>query len=81
MDEVFVGLIEMFPYGFAPMGWSLCNGAVLQCSQYSDLSSLIGAKFGGDGVKTFALPNLMGIEPVPGTNYYIALFGIYPQRS
>lgn len=79
MDNPFIGLIKMFPYDFSTMGWALCNGDLLQISQYSDLYALIGTKFGGDGVKTFALPNLMGTEPVPGINYYIVTSGISPQ--
>ncbi len=81
MDEAFIGQIELFPYGYEPMDWALCDGRLLAIAQYNALFSLIGSHYGGDGQTTFALPNLKGTEPVPGTNYYIALFGIYPSRD
>lgn len=81
MDEALIGQIELFPYSYEPMDWALCDGRLLAVNQYTALFSLIGNKFGGDGVTTFALPNLKGTEPIPNTNYYIALNGLYPQRS
>lgn len=79
--ETFIGAIELFPYGFEPMDWFLCNGRLLQISQYDVLYSLIGNQFGGDGSTNFALPNLLGTEPMPGMNFYIAIAGEYPVRS
>ncbi|SFR75356.1 phage tail protein [Anaeromicropila populeti] len=81
MDEPFLGEIELFPYGFAPRGWLLCNGALLAVTSNQALYSLIGNKYGGSAVTTFAVPNLLGAEPVPYMNYYIAITGLYPQRS
>ncbi len=79
--ETFIGAIELFPFSFEPLYWFLCDGRLLQISQYSPLYSLLGNQFGGDGVTTFALPNLLGTEPIPGTNFYIAYEGDYPPRS
>ncbi len=79
--DYFLGQIELFPYSFAPMGWLLCNGAILQIQQNTALYSLIGTKFGGNGTTTFALPNLQGAEPTPGTGFYICVSGIYPTRD
>lgn len=81
MDMPFLGQIELFPYGFAPMGWMLCNGAILNVSQNSALFSLLGANFGGNGSSTFGIPNLTGAAPIPNTAYYIATQGLYPTRS
>lgn len=78
--DYYIGGIVLFPYGFAPMGWLLCDGTVLNVNQYQALYSLLGPRFGGNGSTTFALPNLMGAEPIPGMNYYIAYEGIYPSR-
>ncbi|PKM39733.1 MAG: phage tail protein [Firmicutes bacterium HGW-Firmicutes-8] len=80
MDN-FIGQIELFPYGYEPVGWALCDGRLLPINAYSALFSLIGNKYGGDGQTNFALPNLKGTEPIPNTNYYIALEGIYPTRD
>ncbi len=50
----------MFAGNFAPQGWAFCNGALLAIAQNSALFSLLGTTYGGDGVNTFALPNLNG---------------------
>ena len=78
--DPFIGMIQAFPYSYAPRGWALCNGAELLINQNSALFSLIGFKFGGDGQQTFKLPNLMGAAPDPGMQYYIAVEGLYPSR-
>ena len=58
--ESFIGEIRVCAFPFAPDGWALCDGSVLQISQNAALYSLLGTKFGGDGSKTFALPDLRG---------------------
>ncbi len=79
--DYFLGQIVLFPYGFAPMGWLVCNGQVLNVMQYQAVFSLIGNKFGGNGSTTFCVPNLQGAEPVPGMGYYICMQGLYPVRA
>jgi len=60
MSENYVGEIRAFSFNFVPQDWHLCDGTLLQIMQYSALYSLLGITFGGDGIKTFALPNLLG---------------------
>jgi microcystin-dependent protein len=60
MSEPFVGEIRLFGFNFAPLGWALCDGQLLTISQNDALFSLLGTTFGGDGVNTFALPDLRG---------------------
>ncbi len=79
--ETFIGAVELFPYVFAPVGWVLCDGRLLNILQNDVLYSLLGNRYGGDGISTFALPNLLGTEPMPGMNFYIATAGDYPVRS
>ncbi len=79
--ETMLGEIELFPFTFIPRGWLLCNGQILNITQYQALYSLLGFSYGGDGRTTFALPNLLGTEPVPNTKYCIAVEGLYPQRN
>ena len=79
--ETFVCAVELFPFYFEPMDWLLCDGRLLSIPQYGELYSLLGNQFGGDGVTTFALPNLLGTEPMPGMNYYMSTAGEYPLRS
>jgi microcystin-dependent protein len=60
MSQPFVGQIEAFPYGFAPRGWQPCQGQLLAINQYTALFSLLGTTYGGNGIQTFALPDLRG---------------------
>jgi len=60
MANPFIGEIRMFGGNFAPRQWALCNGQLLSIAQYQALFSLLGTTYGGNGVSTFALPNLQG---------------------
>ncbi|MCJ7808425.1 MAG: tail fiber protein, partial [Dehalococcoidia bacterium] len=42
MSEPFVGEIRMFAGNFAPRGYALCDGQLLQISQNDALFSLLG---------------------------------------
>lgn len=79
--DAYIGQIQLFAFGFAPLGWSQCLGQTLQIMANQALYSLIGNKFGGDGRTTFCLPNLTGCEPNPNSCYYIATQGLYPPRD
>jgi microcystin-dependent protein len=74
--EPFLGQLILVPYDFAPNGWALCNGQLLSIAQNQALFALLGTTYGGDGVNTFALPDLRGRVPVsfgqgPGLSSYI----------
>lgn len=45
---------------FAPTGYAECDGRILQVAEHRRLFELLGKKYGGDGVATFALPDLRG---------------------
>jgi microcystin-dependent protein len=64
MSQQFLGQIQPFGFNFAPVGWALCNGQILSISQNTALFSLIGTFYGGNGVNTFALPDLQSRVPV-----------------
>ncbi len=64
MSQPYVGEIRMVGFNFAPAGWALCNGELLAIDQNETLYNLIGTTYGGDGVNTFALPNLQSRVPV-----------------
>ena len=67
MSSPFVAEIRIFGFNFAPKGWAFCNGQLLPISQNTALFSLLGTTYGGNGVSTFALPNLQGSAPLmPG---------------
>lgn len=61
--DVFLGMIGLFGFNFAPKGWMSCNGQLLSIAQNSALFALLGTTYGGDGVTTFALPDLRGRVP------------------
>ena len=70
----FVGQIEIFGGNFAPLGWEFCKGQLLPISEYEVLYVLLGTTYGGDGVNTFAVPDLRGRSAVgmgqgPGLPY------------
>lgn len=54
----------MFIGNFAPDGWHLCDGSLLQVNQNQALYSLIGNAYGGQASSTFALPDLRGRMPL-----------------
>jgi microcystin-dependent protein len=59
-QEPFIGEIRCFGFNFAPQGWAMANGQLLPISQNTALFSLLGTQYGGNGVTTFALPDLRG---------------------
>lgn len=79
MDPM-LGQIQLFAFNYAPDGWNLCQGQILNVNQNQALFSLLSNRYGGDGITTFALPDLRGAEPVPGMIYCIATMGYYPVR-
>ncbi len=60
----FLTEIALYAFNFPPTGWALCNGQLLPISQDQAMFALIGTFYGGDGVTTFALPNLQSRTPV-----------------
>ncbi|MCW3123468.1 MAG: hypothetical protein JWQ38_2960 [Flavipsychrobacter sp.] len=74
--EAYIGSIWSFGFNFAPVGWALCNGALLPIAEYQALFALIGTTYGGDGMTTFAVPDLRSRVPVgqgqgPGLSNYV----------
>ena len=58
--EPFLGQLMLVGFNFAPKGWAFCNGQLMSIAQNTALFSLLGTTYGGDGVTTFALPDLRG---------------------
>jgi microcystin-dependent protein len=78
----FLGEIRLFPYGYVPAGWAACDGSMVQINRNQALFSLLGTMFGGDGITTFALPDLRGKAPFDAQGgYCIAIEGMYPSRG
>lgn len=67
MADPFIAEIRMVPFAFAPKGWAWCDGQLIPPSQNTALYALIGAKYGGNGTTSFALPDMRGRAPMhPG---------------
>lgn len=64
MAQPYLGQIIMFGGNFAPLGWAFCDGQLLSIAKYDQLYGLIGTTYGGDGVDTFAVPDLRGRVPI-----------------
>ena len=87
MDE-YMGAVKLFAGEFVPQRWLPCDGRLLtidaaQQDANTALFSLLGTQFGGDGMKTFALPKMAPVATGDGTpplQYCICVEGLYPQR-
>ena len=69
-DDQFLGEIRVFGGQVAPSGWAFCNGQLLSIGDNISLYNLIGTTYGGDGIMTFALPDLRGRVPIHTGNSY-----------
>jgi microcystin-dependent protein len=56
--------LRLVSFNFAPRGWALANGQLLPINTNQALFSLVGTTYGGDGIRTFGIPNLPGRVPV-----------------
>ena len=63
MSEPFLAEIRIASFSFAPKGWAFCNGQLLLINQNQALFSILGTNYGGNGILTFALPDLRGRAP------------------
>ena len=60
----FLGQLMLASWNYTTQGWAMCNGQLMAINQYQALFSLLGTTYGGNGIQTFALPNLQGRTPV-----------------
>ena len=63
MSDFYLSELRIFSFGYAPKFWTMCNGQLLPINQNQALFSLLGTTYGGNGINTFALPNLQGRIP------------------
>ncbi|MBX7185195.1 MAG: tail fiber protein [Vicinamibacteria bacterium] len=64
MSEPYIGEVRMFGFDFPPRGWAQCSGQIMSIQQNQALFSLLGTTYGGNGITTFALPDLRGRSPL-----------------
>lgn len=71
MESLYIGSIVKFTFNHNPKNWLLCDGRILNLTQDEKTQALFGMlsnTFGGDGISTFALPDLR--EKKPDGSYY-----------
>lgn len=61
-----LGQIRYFSGSFDPDGHSKADGKTLDTTEFSDLFSLLGTNFGGDGVDNFAIPETVSRITIGG---------------
>ncbi|MFL1559357.1 phage tail protein [Pseudomonas sp. O11] len=62
--DVYMGTVMTFAFNYAPSGWALCNGQIINIAQNQALFAVLGTVYGGNGVQTFGLPNLQSRAPI-----------------
>ncbi len=72
LENPIIGETLLWPGGTIPSGWLACQGQVLNITDYRWLFRVLGKIAGGDGKKTFALPNVKASAKI------IAVAGTYP---
>lgn len=75
MTGQFLGQVLQVAFNFAPKTWATCAAQLLSIQQNTALFSLLGTTYGGNGVNTFALPDLRGRVAIsqgqgPGLQFY-----------
>jgi len=78
-DSCYLGDIRLSVNGYQG-GVMPADGRLLKISSNTALFSLLGTNFGGDGMTTFALPDLRPFTP-QGLQYSICVEGIFPSRN
>jgi microcystin-dependent protein len=69
-----IGQIILFPYDFAPRGFSFCNGNLVPVAFNQQLFKYLGTAYGGDGKMSFGIPDIDQLAPA-NCHYCIAMEG------
>ena len=62
-QDFYIGQLQQFGTNWCPKYWAPANGQLMSIAQNQALFSLLGTNFGGDGISTFALPDLRERAP------------------
>jgi len=78
--NAYLGQVITVGGNFCPTGFLSLDGQLLSTTTYEPLFDLIGAKYGGNGVTTFALPTVPPTRTATGEPvlYCIAASGSFP---
>lgn len=90
-QENYVGQILLFGTNYCPTGTIAASGQILPINQNTELYSLFGTTYGGDGQTTFGLPDLRTKDangqpigpglPGAGMLHCVVERGYYPPRD
>jgi microcystin-dependent protein len=73
----FIAQVILLGFDWNPRSWALCDGQLLPISQNQALFSILGTTYGGNGIQTFALPDLRGRIPInPGQGPGLANYNL-----
>lgn len=64
MDGKYIGEIVLFAGTYTPDDFVDCDGRMLNIQDHQALYSVIGTTYGGDGHRSFAVPDLRGRSPL-----------------
>jgi microcystin-dependent protein len=64
MSDPFLGEIRMIAWNYPPRYWAFCDGATMAISNNQALFALLGTTYGGDGVRTYNLPDIRARAPM-----------------
>lgn len=80
--ESYIGSISQFGGNFAPRQWATCDGQIMTIQHNEALFSIIGTTYGGDGIRTFALPKMNNYTEYNDKPIWcICVEGVYPPRD
>ena len=60
----FLGEVKLFAGNFPPLHWAFCHGQLYSIAQNTALFAILGNTYGGDGLSTFAVPDLRGAAAI-----------------
>ena len=60
----YYGEIRIAAFGAIPPNWMPCEGQLINIDTNQALFSILGTTFGGNGIQTFALPDMRGRVPI-----------------
>jgi microcystin-dependent protein len=80
--DSYTGEVITLATRFCPASTLKAGGQILPIRSYQALFSLLGTTYGGDGINTFALPDLPPTKSAQGAPLIncIVTMGVYPQE-
>ncbi|HAA01229.1 MAG TPA: tail fiber protein [Flavobacteriales bacterium] len=81
MEGLPIGTVQLFAFSFELRDWKICDGSLLTIPENRTLFTLIGNRYGGDGIHNFALPDLRKMVPIEGMTYQILVSAYFPAMA